>query len=222
MAEAPGERRQEPNPVGAETTRPSLLVRIRDASDQEAWRQFVDLYAPLIYGLARKRGLQDADAADVTQDVFRAVAAKIAPHPASHGKRGEDEGWQYDPKRGSFRGWLYTVTRNKINDFLTGKKIGRGTGDTATQMYLEEQPDTDEDESIWQLEYQQRQFSWAAERIRNEFHESTWKAFWQVAVEGKSGEETARSLRMSVGAVYVAKTRVLARLKKEIKELQQE
>ncbi len=211
-----------PKPGGAETTRPSLLVRIRDASDQEAWRQFVDLYAPLIYGLARKRGLQDADAADVTQDVFRALAAKIAPHPASHGKRGKDEGWQYDPKRGSFRGWLYTVTRNKINDFLTGKKLGRGTGDTATQMYLEEQPDRDEDESAWQREFQQRLFAWAAERIRGEFQESTWRAFWQVAVECKSGEETARNLHMSVGAVYVAKSRVLARLKEEILQLQTE
>ena len=239
------------------TTRPSLLIRIRNAGDREAWQQFVDLYAPLIYGLARKRGLQDADAADVTQEVFRAVANRIAARSGEPGgvrprcpedkgseargqesevrnqesgvrgqeseaRRQEFSAWEYDPKRGSFRSWLYTVTRHKISDFLAGRKQPRGTGDTCTQRFLEEQPGTDEDESDWQRKYQQRLFAWAAERIQVEFQETTWKAFWQVAVEGKSGEETARSLGMSVGAVYVAKSRVLARLKKEIEELNRE
>jgi RNA polymerase sigma-70 factor (ECF subfamily) len=199
-----------------------LLIRVRDAGDREAWQQFVDLYAPLIYGLARKRGLQDADAADVTQEVFRAVANRITRSQGSGVKSQESGVWEYDPKRGSFRSWLYTVTRHQISDFLAGRKQPRGTGDTAMQMFLEEQPDTDEDESDWQRKYQQRLFAWAAERIQSEFQETTWKAFWQVAVEGKSGEETARSLGMSVGAVYVAKSRVLARLKKEIEELNRE
>jgi RNA polymerase sigma-70 factor (ECF subfamily) len=82
------------------TTRPSLLVRIRDPQDSQAWTQFVEVYAPLVYGFARKHGLQDADAADVTQDVLRAVA----------GAAGRLE---YDPQRGSFRGWLLTIVRNK-------------------------------------------------------------------------------------------------------------
>src|SRR5205823_3239375 len=82
-------------------TRASLLVRIRDGQDAEAWRQFVRVYAPVVYGFARKRGLQDADAADLMQEVLRSVAAA-----AGH--------LEYDPRRGSFRGWLYTVTRNKL------------------------------------------------------------------------------------------------------------
>src|SRR6516164_9076575 len=86
-------------------TRPSLLVRLRNRDDSEAWRQFVEIYAPLIYGLACKRGLQDADAADVTQEVFRAVSGAVGV-------------FQYDRNRGSFRGWLYTIARNKLNDFL--------------------------------------------------------------------------------------------------------
>ena len=234
MSEAPGGRRHDPEPGGAGTTRPSLLIRIRNSGDREAWHQFVDLYAPLIYGLARKRGLQDADAADVTQEVFRAVANRIARNQESEVRdqnsevrsqrsEGQESGiWEYDPKRGSFRSWLYTVTRHKISDFLAGRKQPRGTGDTGTQRFLEKQPGTYEDESDWQRKYQQRLFAWAAERIQVEFQEPTWKAFWQLAVEGKSGEETARSLGMSVGAVYVAKSRVLARLKKEIEELNRE
>ena len=93
-------------------TRASLLIRIRNPDDREAWRQLVALYAPLIHGLARQRGLQDADAADLTQEVLRAVAV-AAP------------GLVYDPDRGSFRGWLYTVTCHKVHDFLHGRTVVR-------------------------------------------------------------------------------------------------
>src|SRR5437870_9169699 len=90
----------------APLTRPSLLVRIRDLGDQQAWARFVETYAPLVYGFARKHGLQEADASDVTQEVLRAIAAHRA---------------DYDPLRGSFRGWLYTVTSRKFRDFLRNR-----------------------------------------------------------------------------------------------------
>ena len=84
-------------------TRPSLLLRIRDAQDHAAWVEFVEVYAPLVHAYARTRGLQDADAADVTQDVLQAVA--------NHAER-----FDYDPSRGSFRGWLFRITLNKLRD----------------------------------------------------------------------------------------------------------
>ncbi|HEV3142461.1 MAG TPA: sigma-70 family RNA polymerase sigma factor [Gemmataceae bacterium] len=191
------------------TTRPSLLVRLRDPQDSEAWREFVDLYAPLVYGWARHKGLQDADAADITQEVFRSMAG-IAPK------------LEYDPNRGAFRGWLFTLTRNKIRDFLVSRQAReRGSGDTAMLQFLEEQPQEAE-EVEWDLEYQQRVFAWAAERVRGQFEERTWQSFWLATVEGKSGEEVAGALGMSVGAVYVAKNRVLARLREEVQELLEE
>src|SRR5438132_9043989 len=102
----------------APTTRLSLLLRICDAKDSQAWSQFVDLYAPLVYGFARKHGLQDADAADLTQDVLQAVSGGIRR-------------LDYDPRRGPFRAWLFTVVRNKLRNFLAAqKRPGRGTGDT--------------------------------------------------------------------------------------------
>ena len=85
-------------------TQPSLLLRIRQPADSAAWQQFVELYAPLVYGFLRKQGLQDADAADVAQDVLRTVAQRI----------GELE---YDRSRGSFRGWLFSVVNSRIMDF---------------------------------------------------------------------------------------------------------
>ena len=189
-------------------TRASLLLRIRDAKNQEAWGQFVDLYAPLIYGLARRRGLQDADAADLTQEVFRSVATAI-------------QGLDYDPRHGSFRGWLYTVARNKLSDLVTRRKRdGQGAGGSGIQMLLDEQPGRETDSEIWDREYEQRVFAWAVEQVRGDYKESTWRAFWLTAVEGKSGEEAAAALGLSVGTVYVAKSRVLARLREQVQLLQ--
>jgi RNA polymerase sigma-70 factor (ECF subfamily) len=187
-------------------TRPSLLVRIRDRRDDRAWAEFVDAYAPLIHGFARKQGLQDADAADLTQDVLRAVA-RAAPR------------LRYDPARGSFHGWLFTVVRNKLRNFLAGRdRRCRGSGDSGVQQLLAEQPARDEGEALWELEYQRRQFAWAAQRVRAEVRDLTWQAFWRTAVEGQSGQEVAASLGMSVAAVYLAKSRVMARLKEQLED----
>jgi RNA polymerase sigma factor (sigma-70 family) len=195
----------------APVTRPSLLVRIRDPQDKEAWRQFFELYASLIYGFARKRGLQDADAADLMQEVLRSVASAAG-------------NLEYDPQRGSFRGWLYTVTRNKLYTFLDGQKRQiRGSGDTGAYQALEQQTgEADEAEGLWEQEYQRRLFAWAAEQVRPEFQEPTWQAFWLTAVDGKSAKEAGQSLGMSPGAIYVAKSRVLARLKGQIQQVQAE
>ncbi len=189
-------------------TRPSLLVRIRDARDDAAWSQFVEIYAPLVYGFARRHGLQDADAADLTQDVLRAVSRAVRD-------------LDYDARRGSFRGWLFTVARNELRDFLAGRKRpGRGSGDTDMHRRLHEVPAPDDSSAWWDQEYERQLFAWAAAQVRGRFQEATWQAFWQTAVEGKSGKEVARSLGLSVAAVYLAKGRVMARLKEQIRQIQ--
>jgi RNA polymerase sigma-70 factor (ECF subfamily) len=191
----------------APATRPSLLVRIRDLKDEDAWRQFVGLYTPLVYRYARKRGLQDADAADLAQDVLRAVAAG---------------GIDYDPQRGPFRAWFYGLAHHKLCDFLAAQqRAGRGTGDTTAQHRLAEKPAPAEEAALWDLEFERRMFEWAAEKVRGEFRDQTWQAFWQTAVEGKPAKDTAAALGMTLGAVYIAKSRVLARLRKEIQNAQE-
>jgi RNA polymerase sigma factor (sigma-70 family) len=198
--------------LDAPLTRASLLVRIRDGRDQEAWRQFVQMYAPVVYGFARKRGLQDADAADVMQNVLRSVA-------------GAASRLNYDPARGTFRGWLYTVARNKIFNFLEADrhKLGRGSGDSGARARLDALagPEWGLAES-WDEEYERNLAALAMQRVQGEVQPATWQAFWLTAVEGRSARETGEAIGMTSGAVYVARSRVLARLKEEVQRLQEE
>jgi RNA polymerase sigma-70 factor (ECF subfamily) len=191
----------------SDATRPSLLVRIRDARDREAWGQFVEIYAPLVYDMARRRGLQDADAADLTQEVLRSVAGAIGR-------------LDYDPRRGTFRSWLFTVTRNAINSFFeSGRRVPRGSGDSSVQVWLENQPGPDEDSAEWDRDFQRRVLDYATERARLAFEDDTWQAFARTAIEGKPVKDVATALGMTVGAVYIARSRVLGRIKEEVQKL---
>jgi len=193
----------------SEVTRPSLILRIRDSRDREAWGEFVALYAPLVYRFARQRGLQDADAADVTQDVLRTVARSIGR-------------FVYDRARGTFRGWLMSVARTRICDFLASRqRQALGSGDTKVQKLLESQAADEDEQELWEREYRKCAFEWAVEKVRPQFQDSTWQAFWQTSVEGKDPQQVAALLGMSVGAVYIARSRVLARLKREIQPLEE-
>ena len=192
-------------------TRPSLLVRIRDPHDEHAWAEFLEIYAPLVDRLARRGGLQDADAADLVQEVFRAVAGAI-------------NRWDPDPSRGSFRGWLFRIARNLMVNLLADRRRNpRGSGDTAVARLLERQPAPDGEDTVhFDAEYRRRLFEWAVEQLRGDFSESTWQAFWRTAVDGEGPRSVAESLGLSVGAVHIAKSRVIARLRQALQEIPEE
>ena len=187
-------------------TRASLLVRIRDHADADAWARFVDIYGPLIYGFVRKRGLQDADAVDLVQEVLRSVAGAISQ-------------LEYDPRRGAFRGWLFTLVNNRLrNDLKARQRREAGSGDTSVAQQLAEEPAPDDWEAQWEAEHQQRLLTWASEKVQSEVEPRTWQAFRLTAVEGRSGKEVAQELKTTVAAVYLAKSRVMARLKELVRE----
>jgi RNA polymerase sigma-70 factor (ECF subfamily) len=192
------------------TTRHSLLVRLRDPRDEPAWAEFVSIYEPLVYSLARRRGLQDADARDLCQDVFRAVAGAIG-------------NWDPDPGRGSFRAWLFRVARNLTINWLTAsKRHPSGTGDSDWHEMLREIPAPVEETAAFDAEYRRRVFQWAADAIEPEFEVSTWQAFWRTAVLERQPRAVASDLGISVGAVYIARSRVLARLRNKIRQSTEE
>ncbi len=189
----------------APTTHPSLLIRLRDPADERAWCEFAEIYGPLVYQLARRRGLQHADAQDLAQEVFKAVARAIGRYDP-------------DPARGSFRGWLSRIASNLLINWLAAQgRQPRGTGDTDMQRLMEEQHDPPHEESaLFQAEYRRRLLSWAAERVCTSFPPPIWQAFWQTGVEGKAPKDVALSLGMSLGTVYQYKSRVVARIRREI------
>jgi RNA polymerase sigma factor (sigma-70 family) len=192
-------------------TRPSLLVRLKAPRDERAWAEFVEIYEPLIYRVARRKGLQEADADDLTQEVLHAVAGAI-------------ERWDLNPARGSFRSWLFRITRNLIVNLMAARRrqsASYGTGGTDMVALLEAQPAPEgEDSVLFEAEYRRRVFACAADRIRGSFHQTTWQAFWRTGVEGHDVNSVAVSLGLTPGAVYVARSRVMARLRQEIDQIE--
>lgn len=179
-------------------TRPSLLVRLRDAGDGDSWRTFVDIYAPLIYRWCRRHGPQDADAADLTQDVLAEVVRCI-------------RSFEYQPQRGRFRDWLGTVTRRRLGRFF--ERSGRATagGDALAQCSAAAPPDAE-----WTAEFNAHILRIALDRIRPHFEAATWRAFELAWIENRSALETADVLGLPIEKVYVAKSRILKRLEEEV------
>ena len=190
-------------------TRPSLLVRLCDSKDDRAWTEFTAIYSPLLYRFACRKGFQDADAADLVQEVLRAVASAV-------------DHWDPDPCKGSFRNWLFRIARNMmLNLAASERRHPRSTGLEEIQWLLEARPSpSPEDTALFEAEFKRQLFRWAAERVRGEFRGTTWAAFWETGVEGKKAEVVAANLGMSIGAVYMAKSRVVARIRQVIEQVE--
>jgi RNA polymerase sigma-70 factor (ECF subfamily) len=188
----------------AESTSSSLIARIRQR-DAEAWQRFTRLYGPLVYGWARQAGLQDADIADVMQDVFRAVADGV-------------DGFQHGADRG-FRGWMWGITRNKLHDHFRRRATHPASpGGTDAYEQLQQLPEIPPDEwgesnsSLPERSLLHR----ALDMIRGDFDEHTWQAFWRLAAGSESAAEIGSDLDMTPRAVRQAKYRILRRLRSEL------
>jgi len=187
-------------------TRASLLIRLRDPADRAAWYEFVEIYRPVILRLARQKGMQDADADDVAQQVLVAVAKAAQQR-------------EHDPRRAKFRTWLGRVAHNAILNALTRARPDRGSGDSAMLAVLNghESP-TGPDSDLLRLEHRREVFRWAARQVRKEFHQDTWDAFWLTAVEGRPVEDVAAQLAKNRGAIYAARSRVIRRIQEKVTE----
>ena len=186
----------------------SLIFRVKNPADGAAWTEFLGIYQPVVFRMARRRGLQDADAQDVIQQVFLSISKSI-------------EGWIPGDLQPPFRAWLTTIARNAITKALTRRPRDAATGSTSMVELLEAQPDPQETTAEILAEARKELIRWATEQIRSEFSEATWNVFWLTAIEGVPIAEVAKSTGRSAGAVYVARYRVIARLKEKVLEVSQ-
>jgi RNA polymerase sigma-70 factor (ECF subfamily) len=195
-------------PQPSSATSRSLLAQVQ-ADVPQAWERLVRLYAPLVLRWCRGHGLQDQDVADVFQEVFQAVVVHVGS-------------FRKDREGDTFRGWLRRITQNKLRDHF--RRIGRetqGTGGSSARQRLAQLPvpPSVSDDPPADDEEERGLLARALELIRADFEPRTWAAFWGTAVEGRAPKDVAADLGMSPGAVRVAKSRVLHRLREELGDL---
>ena len=186
----------------------SLIVRVRDPSNRAAWDQFEQLYRPVIFRIARAKGLQHADALDLVQQVLLSVASAID---------------RFEKQTGGarFRNWLSRITRNAILKALERRPRDRAAGGSDILDVLSEVPAGDpETDALIQLEYRRELFQRAAEQVRSEVQESTWLAFELTALQQTSIDQAAKSLAVSTGNVYAARSRVMRRIRNAVLQLE--
>jgi RNA polymerase sigma-70 factor (ECF subfamily) len=186
----------------------SLLNRLRD-QDADAWRRLVELYYPLVRDWCLRARLQAEDAADVAQEVFRALAGNVMRFEREGGKN-------------SFRGWLWGITHNQlIAHWRRRQRQPTGVGGTEAQRRIAAvaEPQFEEPSTAEAADDKQGLLRRAVELLRSEVSAPTWQAFWRTTVEGQAPAAVAADLGLTVNAVYLAKARLLRRLREEFGEL---
>lgn len=185
-------------------TSASLLDRVRRSPDDDAWQRLVAIYSPLIQGWLRREVKLDAnDADDVVQEVLAVVLRRIP---------------EFERQRtGSFRAWLKLITVNCLRRSLRQKHqqaLGSGDSQVLEMLNALEDPHS-QISSLWDRDHDEFVMKQLLQMIRNQFAANTWQAFERVALEGVASEQVAAELGITVNAVFIAKSRVMARLRQE-------
>ena len=190
-------------------TRQSLLIALAN-QNEAAWQEFLSVYERALFRFCVAKGLQEADARDVMQDVLEAVLKRVPT-------------WDPDTSKGSFRAWLFRVARNiAVSAIQSRARKQLATGDTRIVELLQQVPSPETEVSEFDLEFKKSLFDWASRQVKSEVQELTWKSFCLTTLEGLQAEQVAQMLDVSVGSVYTSKCRVLARIKAKLKQLDED
>ena len=197
-------------------TRRSLLTRLRQADDNIGWQEFFNSYWRLLYGVARKAGLSDAEAQDAVQDCVITVSRQMPK-------------FRYEPERCSFKGWLLMILRQRVSRQFHKRIQRRADSDAASPQIVvsDEATDTnpvarlpdasgDQLDSIWEAEWQQHLIAVAAERLKCQVSDAQFQIFDLHVLRGWPARDVAQTLGVSVAQIYLAKLRVGRRFKREI------
>ena len=195
-------------------TRASLLSRLKDWDDQESWRDFFNTYWKLIYGVARKSGLSDAEAQDVVQEAVLSVAKKM-------------NDFKYDPAVGSFKGWLLLVTRRRIADQFRRRARQPAVhephpGDTARTATIERVADPGglNLDATWDAEWEKNLMDAALDRVKKQVNPRQYQIFDLYVIKDWPATKVAKTLGVSITQVYLAKHRIGSLVKQELKRLE--
>jgi RNA polymerase sigma-70 factor (ECF subfamily) len=186
-------------------TNPSLILRIKDPQNAAAWNQLMAIYRPVIYRLARRKGLLHEDAEDLVQGVFISIAKAI-------------DRWEQGEGQPRFRNWLGRITRNAIVNAITRARPDRATGTSSVLQSLASLPQGTESTQSLIVECRLEAIRWAAREIQSEFSNATWAIFQSIAIEGRPAPEVAQVFHRTIGSVYAARCRVAARLREKVLE----
>ncbi len=190
-------------------TRESLLLQIRSQENRLAWEEFVELYRPVVYGIAVSRGLQHADALDLVQTVFVSVANSIA-------------GWEQQNQQTRFRNWLLRIAKNATLNALTRRPPDQAAGGAGVPLKLIENARQDvPSEHELDLEYKRQLYLKAAEQVRAKVTKTNWMAFELTAIQGVAMEQVADELGKSVGAIYAVRSRIMKQLSQIVSQLEE-
>ncbi|MCA9061668.1 MAG: sigma-70 family RNA polymerase sigma factor [Planctomycetaceae bacterium] len=187
-------------------TRDSLIQRLKNPQDAVAWNEFLAIYRPVVIRMARRRGLQHADAEDLAQRVFLSVSKKVSE-------------WEPQSEETRFRNWLGRVSRNAILNALTRVKPDQAPGDGGHDGLLDQLTERNDLSAVLIRETRRQAVLVAAQALELEFHPDTWSLFHQTAVEGRSVKEVAEATGRSTGAVYVARCRIMQRIRDHVQNL---
>jgi RNA polymerase sigma-70 factor (ECF subfamily) len=186
----------------------SLLQRLCHQPDPESWQRLVELYTPLMRDWLQRASVQLQDADDLIQEVFSVLVKEL---PRFH----------YEPERGSFRGWLRTIMANRLRAFYRGRQarpLAAGGSDFAEMAAHLEDPHSQLSQ-LWNREHDQYLARRLLEMIKPDFEATTWRAFESVTIDGATPAEAAEELGISVNAVFIAKSRIMRRLRQEMQGL---
>jgi RNA polymerase sigma-70 factor (ECF subfamily) len=185
----------------------SLLDRLRLQSDEASWKRFVDLYRPLLHGWLRRQEVRAQDADDLVQEVLGVVVREMP-------------NFQHNQRPGAFRAWLRTILTNRLHAFRRAHRtlpITAG-GSSGQDLELVEDPE-DDFVALWDQEHDQHVLRRLMELVKPEFTPATWQAFRSVTLEGEPASAVAGRLGLTLNAVWLAKSRVLRRLREESRGL---
>jgi RNA polymerase sigma factor (sigma-70 family) len=182
-----------------DTTRPSLLIRVRDPRDQAAWSEFDAIYRPMLHRFAQARGLGLTDAEEIAQQCMTAINQHI-------------KDFDYDPRKGKFKSWLRTMVGNKVKNLLRDRHEAQAKSrDFDRPQWQEPAPD-----EVFNRLWEEEHLKHCLRSVRSEVEDATFNVFFSLVMEERPIDQVCRDFNVNAANVRVIKSRMLQRIRRRM------